>query len=180
MTVEMVDAWEAGVRPDGMAVIHVAVLADGVPYLLSMPGDTLEWRAAEYDIDPDAFDELLRLVIAERFIDSDPAHPEFVYNTDAATARASQQARCRAAVQVTESALKRVNALGMVEPRAVGEPKPSEKIRALVQLSREVVAEKAQLVERVRERRRPPQEPTRITDTERATRVRAMMRGTSP
>lgn len=43
---------------------------DGTTHLQIMPQDILEWRAAEYDIDPTDVDTLFDIVIHEPFIDS--------------------------------------------------------------------------------------------------------------
>lgn len=45
---------------------------DGLRHRLSFPADTLEWRAAEYGIDPTDLDTLLDMVLSEPFLDPDP------------------------------------------------------------------------------------------------------------
>lgn len=48
---------------------------DGLPHRQTFPVDTLEWRAAEYDIDPADTDTLLDMVLSEPFLDPDPDDP---------------------------------------------------------------------------------------------------------
>lgn len=48
---------------------------DGLRHRQSFRVDTLEWRAAEYDIDPADKDTLLDMVLSEPFLDPDPDDP---------------------------------------------------------------------------------------------------------
>lgn len=156
MRIEMVDAWlQPGGRPDKDRIM-IATLRDGVPWLHTMPPDTLETRAAEYDIEPTDVDTLLDLVLAENLLTTDQAHPDFLFNAPTrAHARDAHLVRCRAAVEVAQATTKRVNALGKIEARAAGEPTPREKVKALIVIDPDVVREKAKIVERQREQKRP-------------------------
>lgn len=50
-------------------------------YVHVFPKDTLEWRAAEYGIDPDDFDTLLSIVLYEPLLSShDVDHPKHLFN----------------------------------------------------------------------------------------------------
>jgi hypothetical protein len=77
-------------RPDGMHIQH------------SFPVDTLEWRAAEYDIDPADLDTLLDVVLAELHLTDltpgeDVTHPNGLFNApDIETAREHHLTRCGA------------------------------------------------------------------------------------
>lgn len=55
--------------------------ADGKPHLHTMPAATLDWRAAEYGIDPSDVDALLEIVLHEPFLamadDSEDHHPRY-------------------------------------------------------------------------------------------------------
>jgi hypothetical protein len=80
--------WLVGVRaPDGTRMAHV------------FHPDVLMARAAEYDIDPADSATLLDIVLHERFMtEAEHNHraPDFVFNTDADTARAAHLARVEA------------------------------------------------------------------------------------
>jgi hypothetical protein len=61
-----------------------------------MPEDTLEWRAAEYDIDPNDLDTLMDVVLAEQFLEVPPGEttpPLFTADT-IEEARKIHLARC--------------------------------------------------------------------------------------
>lgn len=63
----------------------------------SIPKETLEWRAAEYDLDPNSqFETILDIVLAEPYIaDDDRAEGEQLYDApDIETARAKHVSRC--------------------------------------------------------------------------------------
>lgn len=79
--------WLVGVRaPDGARHAHV------------FPPDVLRCRAAEYDIDPADSHTLLDIVLHERFRtpqEDNPHAPDFVFNTDADTARKAHLARLK-------------------------------------------------------------------------------------
>lgn len=86
----------------GPELILVKESADGERDFHSMPLETLEWRAAEYDIDPNDFDALLDVVLHEGYVD-DPGDPANVL-TDAAAAAGyvSPAVELRAAVAPLE------------------------------------------------------------------------------
>lgn len=60
------------------------------------PDDTLEWRAAEYDLDPGDLDLLMEIVIAECYVtpDSDHDMPALFTMATVADARAHHLAKC--------------------------------------------------------------------------------------
>lgn len=61
------------------------------------PHETLHWRAAEYGLDPADAESLLEIVLHEPFIDTSHTSPDFLYNTDQATARTAHLAKIKAA-----------------------------------------------------------------------------------
>lgn len=64
-----------GLEQDG-AVMRADITApDGSRHMHVFPVDTLEWRAAEYELDPSDLDTLLEIVLAEPFLDPDPDDP---------------------------------------------------------------------------------------------------------
>jgi len=60
---------------------------EGTRKAVGFPSALLEWRAAEYGIDPQDPDTLLDIAIHERFFSLDTNDPNFLYNTDEKTAR---------------------------------------------------------------------------------------------
>jgi hypothetical protein len=55
--------------------------------LYVFPVNALDYRAAEYGLDPDDSRTLLDIVLHEQHLQTDHDHPRFVYNTDEADAR---------------------------------------------------------------------------------------------
>ncbi|GAA2618699.1 hypothetical protein SMC26_40260 [Actinomadura fulvescens] len=130
-------------RTDGSSIAHV------------FPADTLEWRAAEYGIDPTDVDTLLDIVLHEPFL-ADPA-PDAITLYNAPTiddARAAHLARIDAVkteVQIVTAPAAR--GLRTADPFAVIRAEP---------LSLDAVAEKAHTVEELRADllgQPPPQPP---------------------
>lgn len=158
--IEMVDAWVAPSLDDHpQPILHIALLVDGTPHLHVMPVDTLETRAAEYDMDPGNVDTLLDLVLAEPYLSIDPEHPDYLFNApDRRYARDRHVARARTVAVIRQSAVKRINERGEVEPRAAGEPTPRDKVKALAVIDPEVVTAKAELIEHHRAARRADRE----------------------
>lgn len=60
------------VERDGDRIHADLTRPDGGRHRQTFPVDTLEWRAAEYGIDPTDLDTLLDMVLSEPFLDSDP------------------------------------------------------------------------------------------------------------
>jgi hypothetical protein len=73
---------------DGNWRIAHSVSGEGLPHLYIIKPAEFDYRAAEYGIDPMDSKTLLDINLHERFITTmDPTHPQYVYNTDEATAR---------------------------------------------------------------------------------------------
>lgn len=64
-----------GVEREGEWLHADLTRPDGERHRLTFPVDTLEWRAAEYDLSPMDMDALLDVVLSEPFLDPDPDDP---------------------------------------------------------------------------------------------------------
>jgi hypothetical protein len=121
-----------------------------LPYLHQFPCDTLEWRAAEYAIDPTDVDTLLDIVMAEPFLTpGDWASGKHIYNhpdADLATVRADHIARCGAVAG-------RAKLVTRPDGKQPGKPHPLDPIRSAHAhwVDPDVVSLKAQLVNRNRQ-----------------------------
>lgn len=71
--------------PDGTEVYLVKETPNGARDVHSFPLETLEWRAAEYDIDPADTDTLIDVIIHEPYM-PDPGNPANVRSDAAAAA----------------------------------------------------------------------------------------------
>ncbi|MGW4694864.1 hypothetical protein ACWEO1_21100 [Kitasatospora cineracea] len=156
---------------------------DGQHHLTIFPTSSLEWRAAEYDIDhrtPDGLDQILDMLLHEPFLPdplsapastaakglaaTDPA-PVTLHNApDRATARAAHLERIARTKQtrVTVTAAPApTGKTGVTAARAATDP--LEVIRANHGITPEGVAEKTEFVEQARRRfaRRQPTAPYR-------------------
>lgn len=68
---------------DGLLrAVRVRVSIDGLIMDHVFPADTLEWRIAEYGLDPNDLDTVLDVVLAEPWLNDgvDHSHPRFLYN----------------------------------------------------------------------------------------------------
>lgn len=120
----------------------------------SIPKETLEWRAAEYDLDPvQDFESILDVVLAEPYIASEEqvgtvAGSELHDAPDIATARAHHISRCaRAKLKCRISTRKVVNAKVL---RAGEDANPLDVIRRDAVIDPVVVAIKKEHVRRAR------------------------------
>lgn len=118
----------------------------------SIPKDTLEWRAAEYDLDPENdLDTILDIVLAEPYIaDEDRAEGEALHDApDIATARAKHVSRC------AKAKLKhRISTRATPAAKRAGEgtaPHPLDMIRNECVMDRTVIAVKKEHVRQARE-----------------------------
>lgn len=76
MVLEGIDVAKAirlnGLEQDGELMHADITLPDGRRHRHTFPTDTMEWRAAEYGLDPSDVDTLLEIVLAEPHLDPDP------------------------------------------------------------------------------------------------------------
>jgi hypothetical protein len=122
----------------------------------SIPKDTLEWRAAEYDLDPaDQLETLLDIVLAEPYIDETEQvgtvpGEELIDAPDIATARARHLSRCAKAKLKHRISTRAKTRAG--EPLEVAaSDNPLDVIRENVVIDPAVVAVKKAHVRRMRE-----------------------------
>lgn len=121
---------------------------------------TLEWRAAEYDIDPADVDTLLDIVLAEPYLTPEDwaTGTRLLDAPDIATARHDHIARCAAAkLRHRISTRPRPPAAGQARP-----PHPLDAIRADPHIDLEVIAVKREHVRLLRQavaeqREQPPE-----------------------
>lgn len=152
---------------DGWRVALTVTGDDGgvVRYLHGFPHDSMEWRAAEYGIDPADTATLLDLILIEPHLNDDERGTgHALYSApDIATARADHLARCaRAKLRLR------------VSTRAKGTP--LQRVRDESPMDHEVLAVKREHVQQVREQqqvRRVPVAP--LSGTERAARLRRQL-----
>lgn len=111
-------------------------------YAYVFPTDTLEWRSAEYGIDPTDIDTLLDMVVVEPYLTpQDWAAGTHLYDApDINTARADHLQRC------AQAKLR----YRMGTRPAAGQPSPLDPIRTNHGIDLEVVALKAEYVRRGR------------------------------
>lgn len=64
-----------GLKQEGVLMYADVTTPDGGRCQYIFPTDTLEWRAAEYGLDPLDLDTLLEIVLAEPYLDPDPEDP---------------------------------------------------------------------------------------------------------
>lgn len=103
-----------------------------------MPEDTLEWRAAEYDIDPNDLDTLMDIVLAEQFLDVSPHETPPLFTADTIEeARQIHLDRCSAA-----KLRHRISTRGKGHPLA--------KLKSKILMDREAVHLKRQIVQQRR------------------------------
>lgn len=135
-----VDLFQIGGQP-AWRVTGTMLEDDGavVPYHHAFPLDTMEWRAAEYGIDPADRATLLDIVLTEPHLTAeDQARGYRLHDApDIETARRDHLARCVA-----------VKLRHRISTRAVGTP--LGRIRSESPMDPEVIAVKAQHVARVR------------------------------
>lgn len=108
-----------------------------------MPTDIMEWRAAEYGIDPTDVDTLLDIVLAEPYLTAEDwaVGTRLIDAPDIATARADHIARCaRAKLRHRMS----------TRPSKAAPDHPLEVIRRNHRIDPDVIAVKAEYVSRMR------------------------------
>lgn len=123
----------------------------------SIPKETLEWRAAEYDLDPDVdFEQILDIVLAEPYIDQTEspgtvAGEELHDAPDIETAKSRHVSRCaraklkyRISTRANKAAARASDALS----------NPLDIIREQAVIDKDVVLVKKEYVKRLREKTR--------------------------
>lgn len=85
------------IHDSGRRAFKLAQEVDGSLIQFTFPEDTLEWRAAEYQILPTEVDLLMDIVLYERFIEEEPGRP------DLWTATTTEEARERYVAKVMEA-----------------------------------------------------------------------------
>lgn len=169
MIVELVEAEQ---RDNGLIVALVDVTDDnGSIVRLShfMPPDTMEWRAAEYDLDPIADKDLiLDLVLFEPHLEI--PDEERLYKTDRETAKAAIRSRIKAERGKSDAA----KALRTGKPSRVGAAATEEECRAklasmsflhpeVVEIKREAVLRKCAAEDASRRERTPVTQADRVS-----------------
>lgn len=130
-----------------------------------IPRDAIEWRAAEYGIDPSETDTLLDIILHEPHIELDPELGLYqAPSREAAKTHLLEKVRARKAESDKGKSLRRVPAGGKG-----GVPDPRAKVLGLCHLDPEAVALKGAMVahvaEKVRQeglRRKPEKQEDRI------------------
>lgn len=128
MKIEIIDA-----RDDGRGhwvIDRVTTLDDGSKELgvYVMPLDTLEWRAAEYGIDPSDVDTLMDVVLAEHHLTPEEhGHVPVLFTADTVdearrahlAACAAAKLRCRISTRGSDHVLNRVKTGSPMHPDAI-------------------------------------------------------------
>lgn len=153
-------------------VVYDVTLDDGsvTEHGHSIPKDTLEWRAAEYDLDPTSqFETILDVVLAEPYIaPEDRVLGEELFDApDIATARARHLNRCAKAKLARRISTRKINGNGQAKV-LVEIANPFDVIRNGAVIDEAVVAIKREHVRRVRE---DADKKKRETPIDRAVRV---------
>lgn len=133
------------------------------------PHDILEWRVAEYDLDPNDLDTVLDLVLAEPYLTEDDWLGEVhLYDApDSSTARAAHVRRCRRIRALfAHTGQRRVNGADLF--KSIKEQSP---------MHPEVIRHKRRISERARaERQRTPPRAA-LSDAERIETFRRLAEG---
>lgn len=138
MKIELTDVKDDG---EGHWVIgRVITLDDGTKHegVYVLPHDILEWRAAEYDIDPEDTETLLDMVLAEHHLElSDPVPVLFTANT-VSEAREQHLNNCaQAKLRTRMSTRGKDHVLNVVRERSLRNPEVVEVKRQIARYVRE-------------------------------------------
>lgn len=144
MDIRIVGAEKVPTRDGNVIVMYREIVGDDGSIVRGrhvMPEDTLEWRAAEYEIDPGDFDTLLDMVLWEPFVEEVPGTGLF----DAPTV-----------TNAREAAMDRVAAVRGsrpgVRPKAqqADDTEARELVRGMILMNPEAIAMKRENVRRAR------------------------------
>lgn len=120
------------------------------------PADTLEWRAAEYDLDPTDLDTLLDIVLYEPFLE-EPDQPELTLH-DAPSVEEARAYHLQRVEKVKKKATKARR--GGVDP-------VREQIKASAAMQPEAIGLKKAFIGKMREARRSENAMRQLPDPER-------------